>query len=76
MSACEYDVAAVAAVAAVRTAARDEFLAAKAAAPVPAVASLRVNADVIDEFHSSIKPQEREGGKFRGAPERPPVTFS
>ena len=62
---CENDAAAVAAIAAVRTAARNEFLAAKAAATVAAIASLRVDANVIDEFHFAIKPQEREGGNFR-----------
>ena len=61
----EDDAASVAAIAAVRTATRDEFLTAEATATIPAITGLRVDANVIDEFHSAIKPQEREGSKFR-----------
>jgi hypothetical protein len=69
--------ASVAAIAAIRTATRDEFLTAKATAPIPTITGLRVNANMIDEFHSAIKPQEREGSKFSGAaPEQPSVTSS
>jgi hypothetical protein len=73
----EDDAASVAAIAAVRTATRDEFLTAEATATIPAITGLRVDANVIDEFHSAINPQEREGSKFSGAAREPlPVTSS
>jgi len=59
------DASSVATVTAVRPATWNEFLTAKAATAIAAIPSFRVNANVIDEFHSAIKPQERKGSKFR-----------
>jgi hypothetical protein len=49
----EDDVAALAAVTAVRTAAGNESLASKADAAAPPVAGLNRNGDFVDEFHAA-----------------------
>jgi len=66
----------VATIAAVRPAVRDELFPAEATAAIASISSLRVNANVIDEFHSAIKPQERKGSKFQASPpeQLPPTT--
>jgi len=52
----QHDIAALAAVAAVRPASRDEFLPAKTAAPVPSIACLCMDANLIDKFHQGKLP--------------------
>jgi hypothetical protein len=61
------DVASVAAIAAVRPATRNKFFPAEAAAAVATIPSLRVNANVIDEFHSAIKPKNAKGRKSQAS---------
>jgi hypothetical protein len=63
----ENDAPSVAAIAAVRPAMRDKLFPPEATAAIASISSLRINANVIDEFHSVIKPQEREGGKFQAS---------
>jgi hypothetical protein len=71
----ENDASSIATVSAVRTAARNELLAAKAAAAITAIPGLAMNANVINELHSASKAQEFEEGKRRTTmPELPPVT--
>jgi hypothetical protein len=73
----ENDASPVTTVATVRPAARNEFFPPETAAAIAAISSLRVNANMIDEFHFAIKPQEAAGGKFRTERPKPKlVTFS
>lgn len=51
----ENDIPPVASIAAIRSAMRDEFFPAETAATIASVAGLRMNANMIDEFHSAIK---------------------
>jgi hypothetical protein len=63
----ENDISSVAAVSTIGTTVRHELLATKTAAAITSISSLRVNANVINELHSLIKPQERQPSKFRAA---------
>jgi hypothetical protein len=60
------DTSSIAAISTVRSAVRNEFLPAKAATAIPAIPSLCMDANVIDELHSAIKAQEAESGKAHG----------
>jgi hypothetical protein len=50
----ENDIPPVSSIAAIRSAMRDEFFPAETAATIASVAGLRMNANMIDEFHGAI----------------------
>ena len=71
------DISALAAITTIRTTARDELFAAKAAATIPTITRFRMHADLINKFHArkvadmtgQVEPELEKRGSFEsGSP--------
>jgi hypothetical protein len=71
----ENDAPAIAPITTVWSAAWNEFFPPEAAATIAAVAGLRMDANMVDEFHFAIRALEVEGGRS-GTLRPPPVITS